>query len=155
MTTQDQELRVISLVLVSSNLISLLSFSPINICDWAFWTGLISHLRALMGKKVIRGWSVWPSHLTVFDLLPPFRCECGIMYHTHMLQHLNWWLIHRYLQCLRFLSQHVDVVQNFLWGLMLKRACHSVLKCQVSRQHWWFWKRESWGMLIFPDVLHW
>jgi len=46
------------------SLISLLSFSPVNICDWAFWTGLISHLRALIGKnKVIGGWTVWPSDL--------------------------------------------------------------------------------------------
>lgn len=95
-TTQDRQLWVTSLVLISS-----LSFffSPVNICDWAFWTGLISHLRALMGAEC--NWRVNCVTFTpqIFDLCPTFMWG-GMMWnsipHTHIVhtpQHLSWWLI--------------------------------------------------------------
>lgn len=61
-------------------------FSPVNICGWAFRTGLISHLRVLMGAE--GNWRV--NRVTfipqIFDLRPMFRCG-GKMWnsipHTH------------------------------------------------------------------------
>lgn len=70
-----------------SRLISLLSFSPINICDWAFWTDFSS-------KNGERNWSVnWMTFTPqVSDLHPAFRYEeefsathTDTQWHTDML----------------------------------------------------------------------
>lgn len=151
---QDRELWVISLVLVSS----LSFFSSVNVCDWAFQTGLISHLSTLMGAE--GNW--WVNCVTftsqTFDLRPTFRCG-GMMWnsipHTH--------------------RSHATTSQMVTHSLLVTMPEISLTVCGCGPEFLheiWYWiepvtafwnvkylgsaddfERESRGMLIFPRCL--